>query len=59
MNREEQIDFNQEIQDYLQKNNVHQIFSQLVQSVAVEKPKDLLDFLIEQLQTPESLSFYI
>jgi hypothetical protein len=30
------------------------MFSQLVQQIALEKPKNLLDFIIQQLQRPES-----
>ena len=33
MNREEQIENYEEIQDYLQKNNIYGIFSQLVQEL--------------------------
>ena len=54
MNREEQIEFNDEIEEYLQRNNLYETFSQLVQEIALNKPKNLLDFVVEQLQKPES-----
>lgn len=54
MNREEQIESYEEIQDYLQTNNVYGIFSQLLQQVMLQKPSNLLDFLITELQKPES-----
>jgi hypothetical protein len=46
MNREEQIESYEEIQDYLQSNNVYGLFSQLLQQVMLQKPSNLLDFLI-------------
>lgn len=52
MNREEQIESYEEIQEYLQTNNVHGILSQLVQQVMLQKPANLLDFLIAELQKP-------
>ena len=55
MNKEEQGEAYQEIQDYLQQNNVHGIFSQLVQQIMLHKPANLLDFAIEHLQQPSSM----
>lgn len=59
MNREEQIENSEDIQEYLQRNNIHAVFNQLVQQIALQKPKHLLDFIIEQLQISESTLFDI
>lgn len=52
MNREEQIENYEEIQEYLQKNQVYSIFSQLVQDLILEKPPNVLDYFINKLSKP-------
>lgn len=54
MNREEQIENYEEMQEYLQKNNVYGILSQLVQELILEQPPQVLDFFISKLSAPES-----
>jgi hypothetical protein len=44
------------VQEYLQHNNVYRLLSQLLQQVILEKPKNVLDFLITKLETPESIA---
>jgi len=52
MNKEEQIELHEEVQEYLQHNNVYGLLGQLLQQVILEKPKNVLDFIIAKLETP-------
>jgi len=49
MNREEQIELHQEVQEYLQHNNIYGLLAQLLQQLILEKPKNVLDYLIDKL----------
>lgn len=42
--------FNISAEEYLQKHQVFDIFSQLCQKLAVHKPKNALEFMISQLE---------
>jgi hypothetical protein len=49
MNKEEQIELHQEVQEYLQHNNIYGLLGQLLQQLILEKPKNVLDYLIDKL----------
>jgi UDP-galactopyranose mutase len=50
--------FNQTAEEYLQEHQVFNIFSQLCQKLAVQKPKNALEFLISELENDIRKKFY-
>jgi hypothetical protein len=48
------MQFQQEIEAYIEEEKVHDIFQDMMTAIIKERPKDPIDFLISHLNKPES-----
>lgn len=49
MLKEEKLDFQRDIEQYLEEHKVFDIFSQIVEGIIVETPKDPVAFIIDKM----------
>ena len=48
------MQFQQEIEAYIEEEKVHDIFQDMMTAIIKERPKDPIKFLIDRLKKPES-----
>ena len=48
------MQFQQELEQYLEEEKVHDIFQDMMTALIKDKPKDPIQFLIDRLNKPES-----
>ena len=48
------MQFQQEIEAYIEEEKVHDIFQDMMTAIIKERPKDPIKFLVERLKKPES-----
>ena len=48
------MQFQQELEQYIEEEKVHDIFQDMMTSIIKERPKDPIKFLIDRLKKPES-----
>ncbi len=53
MNRTQKLEFQEEIEAYLEDNGVYEMFESLMISLVKDKPADPLQFLVQKLEKPE------
>ena len=53
MNKSEKLEYQQQIEKYLEDHQVYDLFGYLVTALLKEKPLDPYQFLISKLETPE------
>lgn len=52
MDKQQKLDYQRKVEDYLLKENVYDLFEDLVKTLIVKQPDDPISFLIEKLSTP-------
>ena len=50
MDKVQKFEYTQQIENYLEDNQVYELFENLLKQLIVNKPSKPLDFLIEKLQ---------
>jgi adenylate kinase len=55
MDRQQKLEYQQKIEQYLTKQNVYDLFEDLTKALIVKQPDDPISFLIEKLSTPEGI----
>jgi len=50
MNNQQKLKYQREVETYLDERNIYDLFEELMIQIVKNKPKDHLDFLINQLQ---------
>ena len=50
MDKVQKFEYTQQIEAYLEENQVYEMFEQLLQQILLNKPERPLDFIIEKLQ---------
>jgi len=51
MLREEKIEFQREIEEYLEETKVYDIFEEIIWELVTELPKDPVNFIMEKTKT--------
>lgn len=54
MDKTQKYEFTQSIEEYLEENQVYDLFENLLQQLLVKKPERPIDFLLEKISNPES-----
>lgn len=54
MMQDKKLDFQRQLEDYLEEQKVYDIFQDMMKTLIQHRPKDPLNFLVKQLTTPES-----
>lgn len=58
MDRQQKLEYQQKIEQYLTKQNVYDLFEDLTKALIVKQPDDPISFLIEKLSTPEGIDIW-
>lgn len=53
MDKLQKFDYMQSIEDYLENNQVYELFEELLKELVVARPEKPLDFLVNRLQKPK------
>ena len=53
MNKIQKHDYNESLDDYLDQNQVFELFEDLMKQLLVAKPDDPLNYLIDKLSEPK------
>jgi adenylate kinase len=56
MDKKQKLAYQKGIEQYLQQENVYDLFEDLLKSLVVKQPDDPISYLIEKLSNPESQS---
>lgn len=54
MDKLQRFEFQQSIDQYLEQNQVYELFEGLLKEIVLNRPDQPLDFLIQKLQKPKS-----
>ena len=54
MLKEKKLNYQEELEEYLEENNVYELFEDMMKSLVMTTPDDPLKFLINKLTQPES-----
>ena len=54
MLQDKKLDFQRQLEEYLEEQKVYDIFDDMMKGLIMNKPKDPLQFLIKRLTQPES-----
>ena len=55
MYKQQKLDYQQNIEKYLEENHVYDMFEYLMKGLLKEKPKDPIAFMISKLENPERI----
>ena len=53
MDKQARFEFNNSIENFLEENQVYDLFESLLQQLLLKKPEKPLDFLIERISNPD------
>ena len=56
MLQDKKLDFQKQLEEYLEEQKVYDIFEDMMKGLIMSKPKDPLQFLVKRLTTPESMT---
>jgi hypothetical protein len=54
MDKQQKLEYQSRIENYLSKEHVYDLFEDLVKQLVVKQPEDPIAFLIDKLSTPQS-----
>ena len=55
MDKQQKLDYQNGIENYLSKEHVYDLFEDLLKQLIVKQPDDPVSFLIDKLSAPESI----
>lgn len=53
MDKGNKLNYQREVEKYLEGKKVYEVFEELLQAVLINKPEDPVDFMIQKLNEPE------
>lgn len=53
MDKPQKLDYQQNIEKYLEEHQIYDMFEYLMKGMLKEKPKDPIEFMISKLENPE------
>ena len=53
MLQDKKLDFQRQLEEYLEEQKVYDIFEEMMKALIVNKPKDPLQYLVKKLTTAE------
>jgi hypothetical protein len=53
MNKSQKLEFQQQIEGYLEENHVYDLFESLMMNLIKDKPIDPIQYLVQKLETPQ------
>ncbi|CAD8094357.1 unnamed protein product [Paramecium sonneborni] len=59
MDQANKLQYQQQVEKYLERNKVYHIFEDLLKSLIIKKPDDPIQFLINKLQEPETKKIFV
>lgn len=59
MNKEEKLKFQKQVETYLERKRIYDMFQDLLKELVVHKPDHPIDFLIERLERPQPKKVFI
>lgn len=54
MLRQEKLEYQEELEKYMEDNDVYEIFESLMKKLIVDQPEDPVPYLLDFLQKPET-----
>jgi len=57
MNKTQKLEYQQNIEKYLEEHQVYDLFESLMKGLLKEKPKDPISYMISKLENPERIFF--
>ena len=57
MDKQQKLEYQTNIENYLGKEHIYDLFEDLLKQLIVKQPTDPISFLIDKLSTPKSTSF--
>ena len=59
MLQDKKLEFQKQLEEYLEEQKVYEVFEDMMKSLIVNKPKDPIDFLLKKLNSPDMKRFII
>jgi hypothetical protein len=56
MDKANKLNYQREVEKYLEGKKVYEVFEELLQAVLINKPEDPVDFMIQKLNEPERMN---
>jgi len=53
MNKTQKLEYQQQIEKYLEDNQIYDIFESFMKSLIKERPADPIEFLLNKIEAPE------
>lgn len=55
MDKKQKLDYQREIEKYLESKKVYELFEDLMKSLVIAKPEDPINYMIQKLSEPERM----
>jgi adenylate kinase len=56
MDKQQKLEYQNRIENYLAKDNIYDLFEDLLKQLIVKQPDDPISFLIDKLSSPSGIS---
>jgi hypothetical protein len=57
MLKDKKLEYQKQLEEYLEEQNVYDIFEDMMKSLILTLPKDPVNFLVKKLTSPECIVF--
>lgn len=54
MLKKEKLDYQAELESYMEENDVYQVFETMMKNLIIQQPEDPVPFLLDVLQKPQT-----
>lgn len=58
MLKDKKLEYQQQLEEYLEDQKVYDIFEDMMKSLIMQKPKDPIQFLLKKLTSPEGMNIH-
>lgn len=59
MEKEQKINYQREVEEYLERNNIYNLFEDLTKDLIISQPANPIDFLVSKLSEPECKKIFL
>lgn len=59
MDLKQKLEYQQGVENYLEENNVYDLFETLLKELIIDQPENLLDYLIKKLELPQKRRLFV
>ena len=59
MDKKQKLEYQRDIEKYLESKKVYELFEDLMKSLIISKPEDPINYMIQKLSEPERIKLFL